>query len=144
MHVSSISIKTGTVDAAQSDCRAVLEICDSNGKCCQTSPNGQGLDNPGMNDREHGQIDIYTKKVLLGTCARKVNDILALGRYHRPVFDNIKNSDPLLFNSNLFYLPAVSDTLRPQGFLVGEPATANLTTSDPGGDNGWITSNVNS
>ena len=104
----------------------------------------KGLTILGMTESMAKLTYIQRKSSWAPVHGRKINDILALGRYHRPVFDNIKNSDPLLFNSNLFYLPAVSDTLRPQGILVGEPATANLTTSDPGGDNGWITSNVNS
>merc|ERR1719507_2582739 len=93
-HVSSIAIKTGTVPNAQSDCRAVMELCDRQRNCCQTTPNGQGLDNPG-NDRESAQTDIYTNRALLGNCAHAGN-------------------------------------------LVGGPVTAKLTSSNPGGDNGWF------
>jgi len=93
-HVSSIAIKTGTVPNAQSDCRAVMELCDRQRNCCQTTPNGQGLDNPG-NDRESGQTDIYTNRAVLGNCAHAGN-------------------------------------------LVGGPVTAKLTSSNPGGDNGWF------
>ena len=71
MHVSSIAIKTGTVKDAGSDCRAVMEICDKDGNCCQTTPDGRGLDNPG-NDREKGQTDTYTDAALLGSCANEV------------------------------------------------------------------------
>ena len=34
--------------------------------------------------------------------------------------------------------------LRPQGNLVGDPITAKLTISDPDGDDGCITPNMNS
>ena len=70
-HVSSITTKTGTIKDAQSDARAVLEICDKDGNCCQTTPDGRGLDNPG-NDRESGQTDTYTDTALLGNCANQV------------------------------------------------------------------------
>ena len=71
MQVSSITIKTGTVKDAGSDCRAVMEICNKDGNCCQTTPEGGGLDNPG-DDRESGQTDIYTNTALLGNCADEV------------------------------------------------------------------------
>ena len=41
--VSTISIQTGWQDAAESDCDAVMEICDSLGNCCKTSTDGQGI-----------------------------------------------------------------------------------------------------
>ena len=69
--MSSITTKTGTIKDAQSDARAVLEICDKDGNCCQTTPDGRGLDNPG-NDRESGQTDTYTDTALLGNCANEV------------------------------------------------------------------------
>ena len=68
MQVSSIAIRTGTVQNAESDCRAVMEICDKDGHCCQTTPNGKGLDHPGK-DRRSGQTDIYTSTAVLGNCA---------------------------------------------------------------------------
>ena len=71
--MSSIAIKTGTVPNAQSDCRAVMELCDRQRNCCQTTPNGQGLDNPG-NDRESGQTDVYTNMAVLGNCAHAVRE----------------------------------------------------------------------
>ena len=72
MQVLSIVIKTGTVPSAESDCRAVMEICDKRGNCCQTNHNGKGLDNPGE-DRESGRIDIYTNTTILGNCAEVIN-----------------------------------------------------------------------
>ena len=71
VQVSGIVIKTGTVPNAQSNCSAVMEICDKDGNCCQTTPDGRGLDNPG-NDREKGQTDTYTDAALLGSCANEV------------------------------------------------------------------------
>ena len=71
VQVSGIAIKTGTVPNAESNCSAVMEICDKDGNCCQTTPNGKGLDNPGT-DRESGQTDIYTNTTLLGNCADEV------------------------------------------------------------------------
>ena len=72
--MTSIAIKTGTVNAAESGCRAVMEICDEQGNCCQTSTTGNGLDNPG-DDREKGQTDIYTNTTLLGNCAQSEIDV---------------------------------------------------------------------
>ena len=69
--MSTIAIKTGAGIYDASNCRAVMEICYSDGNCCQTSPNGRGLDNPGQ-DREIGQIDVYTNKTILGNCSQEV------------------------------------------------------------------------
>ena len=71
VHVSTIAIKTGTEGSAESRARVVVEICDSQGTCCQTSSDGRGLDNPGQ-DREIGQTDVYTSTAILGTCAQEV------------------------------------------------------------------------
>ena len=71
LSVSAIVIKTGSNAYDESDCRAVIEICDNLGNCCATSPNGQGLDNPG-DDRERGQTDVYTSRSVLNTCAQEV------------------------------------------------------------------------
>ena len=71
--MSAISINTGTVANAESDCAAYLKICDNKGICCTTS----NLDNPG-DDRVSGQTDVYTKQTILGSCAnevRKTNSI---------------------------------------------------------------------
>ena len=73
MQVSSIAIRTGTVQNAESDCRAVMEICDKDGHCCQTTPNGKGLDHPGK-DRRSGQTDIYTSTAVLGNCAEVIRE----------------------------------------------------------------------
>ena len=88
-HVSSIVIKTGTVQHAESNCTTVLKICDHYGNCCRTSPN---LDNPGV-DRAKGQIDRYTNKTLLGSCAQKViNMILVQGGIHKSIFYNFRET----------------------------------------------------
>ena len=71
VHVSTIATKTGTDQYAASNARVVVEICDSQGTCCQTSSDGRGLDNPGQ-DREIGQTDVYTSTAILGTCAQEV------------------------------------------------------------------------
>ena len=75
MHVSTIATKTGTDGHAESNARVVVEICDSQGTCCQTS--SDGLDNPGQ-DREIGQTDVYTNTTILGNCAQEVIHILTL------------------------------------------------------------------
>ena len=51
----------------------MVEICDSQGTCCQTS----SLDNAGK-DREKGQTDVYTNTAILGNCAQEVIHILTL------------------------------------------------------------------
>ena len=77
VHVSTIATKTGTDGHAESNARVVVEICDSQGTCCQTS--SDGLDNPGQ-DRENGQTDVYTSTTILGNCAQEVIHILTLGQ----------------------------------------------------------------
>ena len=72
--VSSISIKTGSIQKAESDCKAVMEICDGERNCCRTSVDGRGLDNPGS-DRQRGKTDVYTTPSLLGNCAQEVINI---------------------------------------------------------------------
>ena len=71
VHVSTIATKTGTNGHAESNARVVVEICDSQGTCCQTS--SDGLDNPGQ-DREIGQTDVYTNTADLGNCAQEVHN----------------------------------------------------------------------
>ena len=73
VHVSTIAIKTGTEGSAESRARVVVEICDSQGTCCQSS----SLDNPGK-DRERGQTDVYTNTEILGNCTQEVIHILTL------------------------------------------------------------------
>ena len=68
--MSEISIKTGTESNANSDCKAVMKICDMKNNCCQTTSNGGGLDDLGKNDREIGQIDSYSDPALLNTCSK--------------------------------------------------------------------------
>ena len=76
-HVSAIATKTGTENYAASNARVMVEICDSQGTCCQTSSDGRGLDNPGQ-DRAIGQTDDYTNATILGNCAQEVIYILTL------------------------------------------------------------------
>ena len=75
LHVLAIVTKTGTTSHDESDCRAVMEICDNLANCCITSPDGQGLDNPG-DDRERGQTDVYTTRSVLNSCAQEVTFLL--------------------------------------------------------------------
>ena len=77
--MSTIAIKTGTEKNAGSNARVVVEICDSQSTCCQTSSDGSGLDNPGK-DRKKGQTDVYTNSAILGNCAQEVINILTLGQ----------------------------------------------------------------
>ena len=67
--VSEVSIKTGTIEDAGTLARALLEICDDEGNCCNTSQSGLGLDNPGTTDRVRGGTDVYSDKAVLGTCS---------------------------------------------------------------------------
>ena len=69
--MSKIATKTGTRSGVDSGSGVVVEICDSQGTCCQTSSDGKGLDHPGK-DREKGQTDEYTDTAILGTCAQGV------------------------------------------------------------------------
>ena len=41
--MSAIVIKTGPNTYDESDCSAVMEICDNLGNCCKTSTEGQGI-----------------------------------------------------------------------------------------------------
>ena len=66
--MTEISIKTGTLEDAQSDCAVEMEICDIKGICCQTSY----LNNVSEADRENGQTDVYTNQTILGSCAKEV------------------------------------------------------------------------
>jgi len=75
--VTEISIKTGTVDDAESDCGAELEICNVEGVCCKTSK----LDNKPGYDRESGQTDVYTKGTVLGACANEVRKLCLINNF---------------------------------------------------------------
>ena len=66
--MTEISIKTGTLEDAQSDCAVEMEICGVKGICCQTSH----LNNVPEDDRENGQTDVYTNQTILGSCAKEV------------------------------------------------------------------------
>ena len=73
VHVSTIATKTGTINVhAGSPIRVLVEICDSQGTCCQTD----GLNR--KKDREIGQTDVYTNTTILGNCAQEVIHILTL------------------------------------------------------------------
>merc|ERR1719385_150661 len=76
-HVSTIAIKMGDGKWDGSKCRAVMEICDGDGNCCQTSPDGRGLYNGKY--RASGQTDVYSNTRILGNCAQEgslVGDII--------------------------------------------------------------------
>ena len=66
-----ITVKTSAEEYAESLARVVLDLCGSEGGCCQTSTDGRGLDNPGE-DRRKGQTDVYTATSILGNCAEQV------------------------------------------------------------------------
>ena len=85
--MTEISIKTGLLNHAQSDCGAELEICDVEGVCCKTSK----LNNEPGNDRERGQTDVYTDETILGFCAKEVDKI-------RPFNKELIHSYPLLLS----------------------------------------------
>ena len=69
--VATITTKTSAEVNAESLARVVLDLCGSEGGCCQTSTEGRGLDNPGE-DRRNGQTDVYTATSILGNCAEQV------------------------------------------------------------------------
>ena len=84
--MTEISIKTGTVFDAESDCGAELEICDNKGKCCKTF----FLDNKPGDDRESGQTNVYTKETILDSCAREVGkSILFNNSFHSQIQGSI-------------------------------------------------------
>ena len=72
-----VSIKTGNIKYAQSDCAADLEICDAQGNCCKTSD----LNNP-WDDRESGNIDPYTEQTILGSCANEGGRIFSIKNFN--------------------------------------------------------------
>ena len=67
-----ITIKTRSGKWDGSVCRAVMEICDSRGNCCHTSPEGKGLYNLGRKNRQINQTDVYKSTKILGNCAKEV------------------------------------------------------------------------
>ena len=67
-----ITIKTRGGKWDGSVCRALMEICDSRGNCCHTSPEGKGLYNPGKKNRQINQTDVYKSTKILGNCAKEV------------------------------------------------------------------------
>ena len=69
--VATITVKTSAEEYAESSARVVLDLCGSEGGCCQTSTEGRGLDNPGE-DRRKGQVDVYNTTSILGNCAEQV------------------------------------------------------------------------
>ena len=71
--MTEISIKTGTLEDAQSDCAVEMEICGVKGICCQTSY----LNNVSEDDRENGQTDVYKNQAILGSCAKEVKILLS-------------------------------------------------------------------
>ena len=84
--MTKISIKTGTLEDAQSDCALEMEICGVKGICCQTSY----LNNLSEDDRENGQTDVYTNQTILGSCAKEVRMFLNFYKeiFHSPLRDD--------------------------------------------------------
>ena len=83
-YVSTIATKTGNGKNDGSGCRAVMEICDSLGNCCRTSPDGRGLY---KGYRNLGQIDEHTDKTILGSCAETVilfSTLIPIQRWQTP------------------------------------------------------------
>ena len=119
--VSSISINTGSIQKAESDCKAVMEICDVERNCCQTSVDGRGLDNPGL-DRQRGKTDVYTTPSLLGNCAQEVINICNLQPFIQPI-------SIICIKSKLF------DSIYQQCFIIRElwPVTQFLPSWPPAG-----------
>ena len=136
-HVSAIAIKTGNARDDGSSCRAVVEICDCQNNCCQTSPDGQ--------NREVGQTDVFTNKTILGSCAQEVTDILT------SIDVKLLNKlfpwpQPILGLGSIWLVKAnynkTTYIFCPQRSLVGDPITAKLTISHPNADDGDITPNL--
>ena len=121
--VSSISIKTGSIQKAESDCKAVMEICDVERNCCQTSVDGRGLDNPGS-DRQRGKTDVYTTPSLLGNCAQEVINI-------NECIHTANKHFVYQIQTVWLYTPAM---FYHQGTLASNPVSAKLTS---GGNNGF-------
>ena len=76
--MTEISIKTGIVKYAESDCGAELEICNVEGVCCKTSK----LNNWPGDDREIGQTNVYTREIILGACAEEVKKCSINNLFH--------------------------------------------------------------
>ena len=136
--VSTIATKTGPNQHDGSTCRAVLEICDSRGHCCQTSADGRGLF-PGQN-REIGQTDVYTNASILGNCTQEVRNLHFDPNARLPesqIFSLYSYSGP----QNRYILRYIF-SLCVQGILVQGILVATLTTSDPDGDDGDFYSNI--
>jgi hypothetical protein len=68
--VSQISIKTGNEPTGETAGKAVLKICDMHNYCCQTTDNGNGLDDISKKDRQLGQTDSYSDQAILNTCSK--------------------------------------------------------------------------
>ena len=87
--MTEISIKTGTVDDAQSDCGAELEICNVEEVCCKTS----FLDNKPGDDRESGQTNVYTKETILDSCAKEVGKSISFNNHFHSQIQGSITSD---------------------------------------------------
>ena len=60
----------GSYDASKA--AVMLELCNGEGRCCQTS----SLDNPGEEDRNYyNKEDVYTDEAILGNCTKKVGNL---------------------------------------------------------------------
>ena len=135
--MSTIATKTGPGENDRSTCRAVLEICDDGGNCCQTSADGRGLYSGQI--REIGQTDVYTDTTILGNCAQEVRNI------HFDPNPRLPDKPTSVQLSESRQYPAINCYIFPfcvQGILVGSSITATLTISDPDAHDGDFSSNI--
>ena len=135
--MSTIATKTGPNQHDGSTCRAVLEICDDQGNCCQTSADGRGLYSGQI--REIGQTDVYTDATILGSCAQEVRNI------HFDPNPRLPDKPTSVQLSESRQYPALYCYIFPfcvQGILVGSSITATLTISDPDAHDGDFSSNI--
>ena len=78
--MTKIRTKTlgGSYDASKA--AVMLELCNGEGRCCQTS----SLDNPGEEDRDKYKEDVYTDEAILGNCTKKVHRKARKAEIFRP------------------------------------------------------------
>ena len=72
--MTKIRTKTlgGSYEYDTSKAAVMLELCNYEGLCCQTS----SLDNPGKKDRDkYDKEDVYTDEAILGNCTKKVGNL---------------------------------------------------------------------
>ena len=80
--MTKIRTKTlgGSYEYDTSKAAVMLELCNYEGLCCQTS----SLDNPGEEDRDkYYKEDVYTDEAILGNCTKKVGRLEKLRFCHQ-------------------------------------------------------------